>query len=397
MRNNFKTIKNLLLLYFPLFYIAVGTMLGVFGDGLPYKDWIRLLVSVYGLFLFVKNYNILTRSNTKVFGSLALMLVLILLSTFYFNFFEQSARAESIRNMGDSVLWISIMVISYLIAYKNPNTLFNSRWIALSIPIYYLIFQSIRAYFLLNTDDIALISTAYYALFLFPFALMFERKWLMWTLMVFIFLTVVLSSKRAGFIAFIGALVFYAYLQMKINNTSTGSKLKYLLVFSIVGILGYYVFMNLIATSDIHLLDRLSSIQEDGGSGRDEIYKYTFELLCNSGMFSMIFGHGFNSVIYYSKFELSAHTDLLETPFDYGILGFIVYIIFYVRLFKYYRILRACNANYATIFVVTLFITLVLSLFAHLIIYPTHFLFFCMYWGLVMGECDRVIANQNYI
>ena len=397
MRNNFKTIKNILLLYFPLLYIAVGTMLGVFGSGLPYKDWIRLFISIYGIFLFVKDYYLFTRSKTKVFGSLTLMLVIILLSTFNFNFFEHSVRAESIRNMGDSVLWISIIVISYLIAYKNPNTLFNSRWIALSIPLYYLIFQSVRTYFLFNTDDTALISTAYYALFLLPFALMIKHKWLMWLLLFFIFLTVILSSKRAGFIAFVGALAFYVYLQLKVNNTSASSKLKYLLVFSIIGILGYFVFMNHIAANDIHLLDRLSSIQEDGGSGRDKIYMYTFDLLCSSDILSLIFGHGFNSVIYYSKFELSAHTDLLETPFDYGILGFIVYIIFYIRLFKYYRILRVYNTNYAIIFVITLFITLVLSSFAHLIIYPTHFLFFCMYWGFVMGECDRIIANPNNV
>lgn len=217
---------------------------------------------------------------------------------------------------------------------------------------------------------------------------------LMWFLICIIFLTVVLSSKRAGFISFIGALVVYTYFTIKNNNKGIRSRLKYILVFIIVGIIGFYIFNSYIATNDIHLLDRLANLQEDGGSGRDMVYDYTWNLLLKSDLISLMFGHGFNTVVQYSFLNLSAHTDFLETPFDYGIIGFIVYIVFYFRLFKYYKILRCYNPIYAPIFLATLFITFILSTFAHLIIYPTHFLFFCMYWGFVMGECDKALNNN---
>lgn len=376
-------------------YIAIGLMLGVFSNGLPYKDWARLILSFIGVLMLIKNYTLIKRNN--VFRSLIILMVFILISTYIHYFVSYPARAESVRNLGDSILWISVMVLAYLIGYKNRNTLYNSRIIALTIPIYFVVFQSVRAYFVQNTDDTALISTAYYALFLMPFAFMIKRKWLMWFLVCIIFLTVVLSSKRAGFISFIGALIVYAYLTIKIDNKGDGSRLKYLLSFVLVGIIGLQLFNSFISTNDIHLLDRLATMSEDGGSGRDEVYAYTWGLLMDSDLLSLLFGHGFNTVVHYSILGLSAHTDFLETPFDYGIVGMIIYIIFYFRLFKYYKILKRYNPNYAPIFLSTLFITLVLSAFAHLIIYPTHYLFFCMYWGFLMGECDRAIRNNQLV
>ena len=395
MQNSFSTIKSILLLYIPLMYIAIGLMLGVFSNGLPYKDWARLILSFIGVLMLIKNYTLIKRNN--VFRSLIILMVFILISTYIHYFVSYPARAESVRNLGDSILWISVMVLAYLIGYKNRNTLYNSRIIALTIPIYFVVFQSVRAYFVQNTDDTALISTAYYALFLMPFAFMIKRKWLMWFLVCIIFLTVVLSSKRAGFISFIGALIVYAYLTIKIDNKGDGSRLKYLLSFVLVGIIGLQLFNSFISTNDIHLLDRLATMSEDGGSGRDEVYAYTWGLLMDSDLLSLLFGHGFNTVVHYSILGLSAHTDFLETPFDYGIVGMIIYIIFYFRLFKYYKILKRYNPNYAPIFLSTLFITLVLSAFAHLIIYPTHYLFFCMYWGFLMGECDRAIRNNQLV
>lgn len=376
-------------------YIAIGLMLGVFSNGLPYKDWARLILSFIGVLMLIKNYTLIKRNN--VFRSLIILMVFILISTYIHYFVSYPARAESVRNLGDSILWISVMVLAYLIGYKNRNTLYNSRIIALTIPIYFVVFQSVRAYFVQNTDDTALISTAYYALFLMPFAFMIKRKWLMWFLVCIIFLTVVLSSKRAGFISFIGALIVYAYLTIKIDNKGDGSRLKYLLTFVLVVIIGLQLFNSFISTNDIHLLDRLATMSEDGGSGRDEVYAYTWGLLMDSDLLSLLFGHGFNTVVHYSILGLSAHTDFLETPFDYGIVGMIIYIIFYFRLFKYYKILKRYNPNYAPIFLSTLFITLVLSAFAHLIIYPTHYLFFCMYWGFLMGECDRAIRNNQLV
>lgn len=395
MQNSFSTIKSILLLYIPLMYIAIGLMLGVFSNGLPYKDWARLILSFIGVLMLIKNYTLIKRNN--VFRSLIILMVFILISTYIHYFVSYPARAESVRNLGDSILWISVMVLAYLIGYKNRNTLYNSRIIALTIPIYFVVFQSVRAYFVQNTDDTALISTAYYALFLMPFAFMIKRKWLMWFLVCIIFLTVVLSSKRAGFISFIGALIVYAYLTIKIDNKGDGSRLKYLLTFVLVVIIGLQLFNSFISTNDIHLLDRLATMSEDGGSGRDEVYAYTWGLLMDSDLLSLLFGHGFNTVVHYSTLGLSAHTDFLETPFDYGIVGMIIYIIFYFRLFKYYKILKRYNPNYAPIFLSTLFITLVLSAFAHLIIYPTHYLFFCMYWGFLMGECDRAIRNNQLV
>ena len=98
-------------------YIAIGMMLGVFGDGLPYKDWIRIIISIIGVFMLIKNYSLIKRN--RVIRILIVMIVLILLPTYIYYFVSHNATPESVRNLGDSIMWISVMILAYLIGYKG--------------------------------------------------------------------------------------------------------------------------------------------------------------------------------------------------------------------------------------------------------------------------------------
>ena len=67
------------------------------------------------------------------------------------------------------------------------------------------------------------------------------------------------------------------------------------------------------------IFERFASILSDKGSGRDKVYKATFDLIINTDFTSFLFGHGWNSVVLKSKANLSAHNDLLEVLYDSGV------------------------------------------------------------------------------
>ena len=160
--------------------------------------------------------------------------------------------------------------------------------------------------------------------------------------------------------------------------------------FAMINFMDYFI-----AENDLTIFDRLANIEEDGGSGRDEVWKHTWGMIVHSGPLSLLFGHGFNSVYSDSVLELSAHNDFLEIIYDYGFVGFIIYISLYVKLFKYYKKMNIYMPEIAGPFAASIAMALSISMMAHLVINPMLFMFLTMFWGFCIAKCDKCI-KKNY-
>lgn len=382
-----KTRRKLLLLYAPLLYISLGTMISIYSSRDPLVDWVRLLMSFVGIMaLFFTT----SKARNKVFAVVLCLVVLILVVSVNFYLIANVPTPRSFLYVGDAVTWASVLYLSYRISYKGVNAMNYSTLLAYSIPVFVLIYLNVNTYLLLNrdSDSFGLISTAYYPLFLLPFALMMRNKYVKWTLVLFIFSSILLSSKRGGFIAFWGALIAYFYVEFKMQKAFSRVKT---IIGAVIALGLVFMFMNdFVQQNDLSIFDRLGNMQEDNGSGRGVVYAYTWDMIASSRLPSLLFGHGFNTVFYDSALGVSAHNDALEVIYDYGIIGMILYVLFYVRLIPYYKKLKKFKPQCAAPFAASLVLVLVLSTVAHLIIYPTHFLFVCAFWGICMGECDKM-------
>ena len=104
-------------------------------------------------------------------------------------------------------------------------------------------------------------------------------------------------------------------------------------------------------------------------------------------------GHGFDTVLENSPLQLSAHCDFLEVLYDYGICGMILYLAFYRRLWSGFIKLYRQGSELAAPMGFTFIVAFVVSLFSHLVIFPTYFLGFCLFWGLAMGSVDSTEKN----
>ena len=107
---------------------------------------------------------------------------------------------------------------------------------------------------------------------------------------------------------------------------------------------------------------------------------------------SLIIGDGYYGVV--NIIGGTAHNDFLEVFFDFGIIGFIVYLNIYINLFKKYYYMRKSNYKYSSQYLVSIISFLVMSMFSHVIMIPTYMMFICLYWGLIENDY-KLIEEKN--
>lgn len=142
------------------------------------------------------------------------------------------------------------------------------------------------------------------------------------------------------------------------------------------------------------IFERFASILSDKGSGRDKVYKATFDLIINTDFTSFLFGHGWNSVVLKSKANLSAHNDLLEVLYDFGVFALLLYLFVWIELVKYFRSMIRRNSKYAPVMAFTIVSFLVNSMVAHVLLYPSYIASFAIVWGYIIGKDYQ---TKNYI
>lgn len=370
-----------------LVYLFAGNMISIFSLFVPYRDILRIVLCVVGLFvmfLILFNYRF---SKKNVLLVMALMLLVILPTTVLF-YFQTTSIQFAVLQCADSVLWIAVFVLCYWMAIRYPDIVKKSSIFCLWIPVFSVLFLQVKKFS--AGRGIPLISTAYYALFLLPFALIIKRAWLKWGLVAIVFSSVMLSMKRGGFIAFVGAIAIYLLVDMQVSGRGNIKKhLKKLVLLMLIGVALVLFFQYYTANHELGIVDRLNSIQEDGGSGRTEIWAAVWEGIKASDPGSIVFGHGFNTVYHTLNLGVSAHNDLLEVLYDYGVLGLLLYAVIICKVISYFFVLMREGSELAAPYAASLVLFIVLSVVAHLVIFPTHFLYLCAFWGFVIGGHDK--------
>lgn len=385
-----QTKRRVTLLLALLVYLFGATMISIFAFYVPYRDVLRCLITGVGLLLALNQWYSCAFSPRNVLLLLLPLLVLTLISTATYYLFSSQTRTAlpyAVLQLSDSVMWIAVFCWSYDIGHRGDNAIARASWVSYAAALFFLLFLGVKQYS--DGQGIPLISTTYYALFLLPFVLMQRRRIVKWGLVLLIFATVLLSVKRTGFLAITIAMLAYFLVELARTDSRHRGRLRTVCLGLVLLAVGYVFFQNYTTANDLPIWDRLLAIEEDGGSGRTEIWGHTWDMIRGSEPLFLVFGHGFNTVAQDSALGLSAHCDILEVLYDYGIVGTLLYGCFCVRIATYYRTVKRRRPELAGSYAVSLVLFVCLSLVSHLIIYPTYFLFLCVFWGLVIGELDR--------
>jgi hypothetical protein len=143
----------------------------------------------------------------------------------------------------------------------------------------------------------------------------------MFILLYFIFL----GAKRGAFIVGVIGSLFYIYFQITLLFESKNFRSFVVSIFAVVSL--FFTAIHLILSNEF-LIERLLSSSENS-SGRDTIYSNIINEFMNSGILRILFGHGFAASIKLGGEGLFAHNDWLELLAAFGLLGVLVYTLFF--------------------------------------------------------------------
>lgn len=386
-----KTTRDFVLLCIAIAYILTGNMLSVFSTGFPFRDYLRLILAAWGIITLFRMIDVRRIAIKNILTPLLFLTFLIIPTTVLFYGLKTNFE-WTVLQVGDALAWIGVFSIAYRVGLQYPGMIKKAAPVlACSIIIYAALFTQVKLFS--AGRGIPLISTAYYTLFFLPFALLSEKKVIKWGGTVLVLYTLLLCMKRTGFIAFVVGIVIYILVEYR--SAPKGSKKRaFVLLGGLLALTAMYFFIMENTRGTFSVIDRLLSTGQTSNEGREDVWPVVISMIRYSDIIALIFGHGFDTVIENSPLALSAHCDFLEVIYDYGVSGLLLYLTFYKRLWNGFIRMYRQGSELAAPMSFTFVTAFVVSLFSHLIIFPTYFLGFCLFWGLAMGSVDSEEANS---
>lgn len=300
------------------------------------------------------------------------------------------------REFSENLWWPCIFILFYHIAaypklvYKFFNNILTKLFVGalLFFPFTYMAF---------SYSEMHATNYVFFISLLFPL-LFFVKKKKRYVYYTIGLMFSILAFKRSGMLIAVAAgavITWYDFLKSK-GRDSTAKKI--MSVFFVLVMVG--VFIAIDSYTGGHMSGRFSSIEDDGGSGRDVIFEYVILRFRNMDVTYQIFGLGFNGVMNHEWYELrrglfiSAHNDFLEVLCDFGYVGTVMYLIFIIsiilntkKIFKYSPNLYKAN-------IMSLLIFIIASMVSHLFIYPTYYAFMMIPWAIT----SYILVNKkNYL
>ena len=385
-----KTTRDFVLLCIAITYILTGNMLSVFSTGFPFRDYLRLILAAWGIITLFRMIDVRRIAIKNILTPLLFLTFLIIPTTVLF-YGLKTDFTWTVLQVGDALAWIGVFSIAYRVGLQYPGMIKKAAPVlACSIIIYAALFTQVKLFS--AGRGIPLISTAYYTLFFLPFALLSQKKVIKWGGTVLVLYTLLLCMKRTGFIAFVAGIVVYILVEYR--SAPKGSKKRaFVLLGGLLALTAMYFFIMENTRGTFSVIDRLLSTGQTSNEGREDVWPVVISMIRHSDIIALIFGHGLDTVIDNSPLALSAHCDFLEVIYDYGVSGLLLYLTFYKRLWNGFIKMYRQGSELAAPMSFTFVTAFVVSLFSHLIIFPTYFLGFCLFWGLAMGSVDSEEAN----
>lgn len=261
--------------------------------------------------------------------------------------------------------------------------------------ILYAFVESYTLRMLYSKSDYIRIGESYVFYFLLPFFLIESKNVVKIVSILFVTVIMIISLKRGGIISFAAGMLVYYLIQT--HNVSGKSLIKVFLSSLFILLALYFIFTSYMQENFDLLLERITNIEDDQGSSRLPVYTFTWQMIVNSDFLHLIFGHGWNMVLQDSPLGFSAHNDFLEVIYDFGIIGFILYLGLYYKLYKYTIKLIRKHSVIAAPFAYSVTIFTVNSLVSHVIIYTFNMIAFTAVWGYLLGKDYNFVKKGSNI
>ena len=177
-------------------------------------------------------------------------------------------------------------------------------------------------------------NVGYLFLSLIPVWVLFRKKPLLQYAGLAFCMVFILMGMKRGAILIGGVVVLYLIWQI-IKNARGKQRFIVILLTAVLAVAGVYFVIDMMTSSD-YFIQRLEATKEGNSSGRDSLYSFFWTYFTEKAdAIQYLFGRGANGTleIYYNY----AHNDWLEIAVNQGLLGIIVYAVYWKKFYSTWR------------------------------------------------------------
>lgn len=296
-------------------------------------------------------------------------------------------------------LRIPLPLLAIGFAYSMAMRMKDTRWIAPATFVVLVMMvvraiQSRQIFLDYRHLDEGVSAGCYYPLYFLPVVLASHRRWVRLSGIALVMVAVVQSAKRGGLVAFLLGLAAYMLCRPLVANAGR-KKFRKFATLTIMALVLTGIFADRVMNSDLLIVERMTEIEQTGGSGRTLIWQTTMRMVDESPIWNWFAGHGWNTVIKDSPLMCSAHNDPLEIMYDLGVFVLLLYLFLHAQIIRRCIVMTRQHSRYAPAMACSYGLFLVNSLVSHVFLYTSYLLVFAVVWGMLIGLYDRERAARR--
>lgn len=291
------------------------------------------------LVLFIVGYFLLNQKQTSVPSKMIeytkYFSVLVLVSGANI-LFASNLQHSVIQTIGYSLVPYMLIVFCYRFCERNTkseNYLVFFSFILLVLGFYR--YFRLEAVLDIIGREQASSNAFYYALMPLPCVLLSKNNIIKITGVSLATIVCVLSGKRTAIIAVAFVIFLMVYQNVKTNK-------KFIILLFLASMIAFHYYGDSLLERLDYVTMRLQGIQDDGGSGRTDLYmSFLHDDIYDLLSFPEAFiGEGFRGFSRKHIGTEAVHNDYLEMMYSYGILGFIYMVYLLIHFIKKLRLMK---------------------------------------------------------
>ena len=198
---------------------------------------------------------------------------------------------------------------------------------------------------------------------------------------------IILGMKRGAIV--IGALSIMWFMFQSMKNASRKQKIWVFILSVVLIVVGFYLVSDMLQNSE-YFNQRLEDTIEGNSSGRDRLYGVFWRHFTQeSNPLLFLFGNGANATLTISSNY--AHNDWLEIAINQGLLGLVIYVVYWIKFYKTWKKSKFDSQIY-------LALGLILFIYFMRTIFSMSYTAMPIYATLCLGYCMGMISeNENMV
>lgn len=278
---------------------------------------------------------ILKKNNTVFFRSMNLLLLMFVLYGVYIVVSKEVFYVKVLMVQINNGSYLVAALRSFLPVYVCYVFAKKKMITEDSLKIFFWIFLSQALYVLAYTNEMHeerefTNNNGYLFAALFPYVFLYKGNVLLQYILSVVLLAIIFSCAKRGAIL-LSSVVFLLLVISSIKEATSSQRFFMLFFLFLVFYVSYVLLSDIYQNSDF-IQSRVEETAEGNSSGRDKIVLGAMEIWSASGMLNLLFGYGANGTLLIGG--NFAHNDWVEIVVNQGVLGFVVYLYYWLAFVK---------------------------------------------------------------